>query len=244
MDCWKVGELAKRVGLTVRTLHHYDQIGLLSPSRRNRAGYRLYSPSDIARLQQILSLRQLGLSLEEIRDGLRRPDFSAARVLRLHIARLKERIAAERTLLDRLEAIERRLAGSEQPGTEELLNLMEMMIMFEKYYTPEQLEQLKERGRALGDEAICAVEAEWPALIAEVRSAMEQGIDPASEQVQRLARRWMELVRAFTGGDPAIEKSLGSMYRQEPALRERAGIDPAMFEYVSRAMTAARQAPG
>lgn len=62
----KVGELAKRCGLTVRTLHHYDQIGLLRPSARSGSGYRLYGRSDIARLHQIQVLRKLGLSLAEI----------------------------------------------------------------------------------------------------------------------------------------------------------------------------------
>ena len=61
---WKIGELAKRTGITVRTLHHYDQIDLLVPSMHSDAGHRLYSATDIARLQQILSLKQLGFHLE------------------------------------------------------------------------------------------------------------------------------------------------------------------------------------
>ena len=66
-EALKVGELAKRTGLTVRTLHHYDAIGLLKPSLHTEAGYRLYTANDIARLQQVLSLRQLGFSLDEVR---------------------------------------------------------------------------------------------------------------------------------------------------------------------------------
>ena len=72
----KVGELAKRTGLTIRTLHHYDEIGLLKPSGHTESGHRLYTADDIARLQQVISLRQLGFSLEEVRDCLDRPDFS------------------------------------------------------------------------------------------------------------------------------------------------------------------------
>jgi DNA-binding transcriptional MerR regulator len=59
-EALKVGELARRTGLTVRTLHHYDEIGLLNPSLHTEAGYRLYTAGDVARLQQVLSLRQLG----------------------------------------------------------------------------------------------------------------------------------------------------------------------------------------
>ena len=79
---WKVGELARRTGLSVRTLHHYDAIGLLPPSHRTESGHRLYAADDAAHLQQILSLRQLGFSLDEVRDCLDRPDFSPSRVVR------------------------------------------------------------------------------------------------------------------------------------------------------------------
>jgi DNA-binding transcriptional MerR regulator len=67
----KVGELARRTGISVRTLHYYDEIGLLSPSVRNRAGHRLYAARDVARLQQVCSLKQLGFSIREIQSMLR-----------------------------------------------------------------------------------------------------------------------------------------------------------------------------
>src|SRR4051812_46097872 len=88
----KVGELARRTGLTVRTLHHYDEIGLLKASLHTESGHRLYTACDVARLQQVLSLRQLGFSLEEIGDCLDKPGFSALEVIRLHVARLQEQM--------------------------------------------------------------------------------------------------------------------------------------------------------
>src|SRR4029077_3201950 len=91
-EALKVGELARRTGLTIRTLHHYDEIGLLKPSLHTEAGHRLYTADDIARLQQVLSLRQLGFSLEEVRDCLDQPSFSPLEVIRLHVERLREQI--------------------------------------------------------------------------------------------------------------------------------------------------------
>jgi len=79
---WKVGDLAQRTGLSVRTLHYYDEIGLLRPSLHTEAGHRLYTAADVARLQQVLSLRQLGFSLEQVRDCLDRPGFSPLEVIR------------------------------------------------------------------------------------------------------------------------------------------------------------------
>src|SRR5438045_9670423 len=87
-DAYKVGQLAKRTGMSGRTLHHYDAIGLLSPSRRTESGHRLYDRDDVARLQQIKSLRQLGFALEESRELLiTKTDLTPLRVSEMHMAR-------------------------------------------------------------------------------------------------------------------------------------------------------------
>src|SRR5215210_8585811 len=86
---WKVGELARRTGLSVRALRYYDEIGLLSPSRRTEGGHRLYTAGDVVRLQQIKSLRALGFSLREIGEYLNGADVPLGRVIELHLARLR-----------------------------------------------------------------------------------------------------------------------------------------------------------
>ena len=235
MRTWKIGELARRTGLTVRTLHHYDEIGLLAPSWRTGAGHRQYTADDVARLQMIVSLRQLGLSLREIGDWLSRPDTSPRAVIELHLARLRDQIDEQQALYRRLESIAERLRTAEEVSAEDFLATMEMIAMYDKYYTEEQQQQIAKRGRQLGPEAIRAGEQEWPELIAKVRAEMDKGTDPASETVQALARRWMELVHAFTGGDPGITQSLRTMYQEEAGLRERTGLDGEIFAYVNRA---------
>jgi DNA-binding transcriptional MerR regulator len=107
---WRVGGLAKQAVVSVRTLHYYDEIGLLSPSFHTEAGHRLYGKADIKRLQQIKSLRQLGLSLEEIEEGLARADFWALRAVQLQVRRLREQIAAKQRLCVRFEMIATALA--------------------------------------------------------------------------------------------------------------------------------------
>ncbi len=111
---WKVGELAKQTGLSVRTLHYYDEIGLMKPSHHTESGYRLYATEDIVRLQQIKSLRQLGFSLEEIRDCLDSPDFTPRRVIQLHLERLREQIALQQRLCDCAERTALRAIAWEQ----------------------------------------------------------------------------------------------------------------------------------
>jgi MerR family transcriptional regulator, thiopeptide resistance regulator len=245
---WKVGELARRTGLSVRTLHYYDEIGLLSPSRRTEAGHRLYTAGDVVRLQQIKSLRHLGFGLEEIRECLDRPDFPLSRVIELHLSRLREQIELQQKVRDRLEAMAARLRAADGVSAEELVKMatevIEMSERSERYYTPEQREYLEQRRRSLGEERIREVEEEWPRLIEQVRAEMEADTEPANERVQQLARRWMELIQEFTGGDPGIERSVSNMWRHEETIH---GMDTApmreMMEYVSRAMAAASKKP-
>lgn len=238
----KIGELAKKTGISVRTLHYYDEIGLLSPSHRTEAEHRLYTAEDMARLQQIMSLRQLGFSLAEIRECLDTPAFSLHHVIQLHRTRLHEQIALAHKLLYRLEAIAKHLQTTPSVSIEDLIQTIEVTSMYEKYYTTEQLETLKQRGQMIGEERIRQVEAEWQTLIQQARTEMERGTDPTSESVQILARRWTELLQEFTGGDSGIEHSLQQMYQQEgPVAASHGLMDSAVLAYMGEAMAALKR---
>ncbi len=243
----KVGELAKRTGLTVRTLHHYDEVGLLRPSLHTESGHRLYTAGDIARLQQVLSLRQLGFSLEEIAGCLDRPGFSPMEVIRLHVVRLRDQIALQRSLCERLEAVAAHLEAAGEVSADEFIRTIEEMTMIESYYTPEQLETLKARGEQIGPDRIRQSQEDWAELIAEVRAEMEKGTAPAAPEVQALARRWMELVNAFTGGDPGITQSLGRLWKEQGdtiASQHDSRYDPrGVAEYIGRAMASINGQP-
>ncbi|MEM9593972.1 MAG: MerR family transcriptional regulator [Acidobacteriota bacterium] len=236
---FKVGELAERIGVTVRTLHHYDEIGLLRPARRSSSGHRQYDSGDLERLQRITSLRQLGFSLDQIGEALDGERFPIAEVVALHLQAMRQLIDHQHRLCDRFEGLLSRLGDGEELSVDDLLGTLEETAMIERHFTPEQLRDLAERGRRLGADRIEAVENEWPELIAAVTRARDGGRDPADPEVQALARRWRQLVEAFTGGDPEVERSVQNLYEQEPAARERSGIDPELMAYVGKAMAAA-----
>lgn len=221
---WKVGELAERCGLTVRTLHHYDAAGLLSPSERtdslHGAGHRLYGPADVARLQQILSLKALGFSLEQIREALSRDDYDPRRVVRMHLDRVRRQVTELRGLEARLATIADALGRSEVVSAEDFLTTIEGITMIEKYYTTDQLEYLQKRREEVGEEAVQQGPQQWADLQAEVRAAIDAGVDPADPRAADLARRWFALIQAFTGGDPGIFKSLQRLYENEDRIRD------------------------
>jgi DNA-binding transcriptional MerR regulator len=214
-EALKVGELAKRTGLTIRTLHHYDEIALLRPSLHTESGHRLYTLRDLGRLQQIVSLRQLGFSLDQIRDCLERPDFSPLDVIAMHTVRLREQVELQQRLCERLEAIAAHLRAAGDVSADDFLKTIEGMTMIESYYTPEQMEYLKERREQVGDDRIQQVQKEWPELIAQVRAELQKGIAPTDPAVLELARRWMGLINEFTGGDPGTERSVGRLWKEQ-----------------------------
>ena len=231
---WKIGDLATRTGVSIRTLHHYDAIGLLSPSHRTPAGHRLYGRDEVVRLQQILSLRQMGFSLEQIRALLDRRDLDARHVIELHIARLRQQIVAQQQLCERLESLAAHYTSAD---ADEFFKTIEVMTMFDKYYTKEQLDTLAKRREMLGDDRIREVEAAWPVLIKSVREEMARGTDPKDPRVQELAKQWRALIAEFTGGDPGIEQSLRNMYRSEPQVSQQQGLDTEIHEYIRRALS-------
>jgi MerR family transcriptional regulator, thiopeptide resistance regulator len=218
-EALQVGELARRTGLTVRALHHYDEIGLLKPSLHTEAGYRLYTANDVARLQHVMSLRQLGFSLDEVRHCLDHDDFSPLEVISLHLASLREQIERQRMLCGRLEALALHLRAAGEVSAGEFIETIEEMTMLEqlqeRYFTPEQLQSIKAAREEAGQERLQQGQEAWAELIALVRAEMERGAEPADAKVQALAQRWKDLVNWSTGGDPEIEQAMKRLWEEQ-----------------------------
>jgi len=230
---WKIGELAQRTGLTVRTLHHYDEIGLLSPAERSDGGHRVYDEAGVQRLYRIVSLRSLGFPLDAIAQALDSERFDPRAAVDDHVARLEAQIAQEQRLLGVLKTLRERL------DADDFLTAIEELTMHTRYYTPEQLEQLEERRQALGDDAIEDVEREWGEIFATLRAEMEQGTDPADPKLRPLAERGRELLAMFTGGDPAIKESLNRMWANEdPEKLSHGMVDAEVMAYYGKVQAA------
>ena len=227
----KIGELARIAGVTVRALHHYDSVGLLVPSERSQGGHRLYSAADVQRLYRLLALRSVGLPLEEIGPVLDSQN-GIGDTVRRHLGRVEQQLDALEELRLRLTRLLAALDGGEE-STQQLLDAMEAMTMFEKYYTPEQLQQLEERRNALGEDAIKAVEQEWREIYAKLADLRERGVDPAAPEAQAVGDRAAELIQMFTGGDRGITDSLRRMYEQEDPQKLTRGMgSPEDMEYM------------
>jgi DNA-binding transcriptional MerR regulator len=152
MRLWSVGELADRTGVTVRTLHHYDEIGLLTPTVRTGAGHRRYTADDLRRLHRILALRGFGFALADVGQVLDGPAPDTVALVQAQLAQAEERLADATRLRDHLRAVVSVLVDAGQPDNEVFLQLIEVMTAVDRPYTPEDLERMNEqRRRALAE---------------------------------------------------------------------------------------------
>jgi DNA-binding transcriptional MerR regulator len=219
-----VGELSRLTGLTVRALHHYDEIGLVRPSQRTAAGYRLYDEADALRLQQVLVLRELGVPLDQIGAAIDAAADRAA-LLREHRAALVEK----RGRLDRmLSAVDAALAVLEKGNTQ--MQSEDFKAMFdgfdpavyeaevqERWGGTEAYRESARRTQKYGKPEWEAIRAESEAIYARLGTLMQQGAavtDPAVQAAVEDHRRHIE--RWFYPCSSQMHKGLGEMYVADP----------------------------
>lgn len=215
----RIQEFAKETGVTVRTLHHYDRLGLLQPQRTD-SGYRIYGERELVRLQRITVLKFIGCSLQEIKDLVDRQPDDLRGTLELQQEALERR---RKTLDGALKAVEQARSVLEHSGKADWQSLKKIVETIEmeqnmewtnKYYSPEARKELEER-RAENPNAAEEGQKQWAVLLADCEQAVKEKVDPKSDRGQRLARRWIDLVNAFTGGSKQIAQGLNKLYADQ-----------------------------
>jgi len=235
MSTFRIQEFARLAGVTVRALHHYDRLKLLSPAYRSERGYRLYCHEDLGRLERILALRYLGLSLREIGALLNAAIDGGAEPLTVTLERQRTALGERRDGLDRvLRAIEHaqlraqdlvKNNGAKTDGAEpewllyqtilKEIEMQEATNWTEKYYSPKAAEALRERRAAMTPEQKADSGARWQALLSDVQSALDGGVSPDSAEGRALVARWIRLGDEFTLGNPEILRGYQRMYKDE-----------------------------
>jgi DNA-binding transcriptional MerR regulator len=220
---WSIGELATLCGVTVRTLHHYDQIGLLRATGRTDSGHRRYSEEDVRHLYRIRALRALGLSLEQVREVLASSPNDVGAVRQLFTAQLsalQDQAEQARRLQHQIRALLDNM-GSTMPGVDHFISILEGMTMYEKYFTEEQRTELAQRRAELGPAVVDDAKATFASLIEEglgYLSANTPVDDPAARD---FARRWDGLGSQFHSSD-ATKTAARSMWQDNsPELSAR-----------------------
>ncbi|MFS0712957.1 MerR family transcriptional regulator [Microbacterium sp. 2P01SA-2] len=239
-----VGRAASDLGVTVRTLHHWDEIGLASPSTRTDAGYRLYTAADIGRLQRIAVYREVGLGLDQIRAVLDEPgrDTSAAlREQREDVSRSLARLENLRAGLDRMiEAHERGV----------LLTADEQLSIFGPGWNPDwpalarrrygdspQWQQYAERAAARGPDQWRTITATMSALEADLAAAVDAGVEPGTPPADALVERHRAAISEYFPVSRSMQVCLGRMYEADAAFATHYdGIRPGLASWLRRSI--------
>jgi DNA-binding transcriptional MerR regulator len=238
------GQVASLTGLTVRTLHHYDEIGLVRPGGRSEGGYRLYAPDDLERLQEVLGWRALGFSLKAIAALLDDPGHDRAAALRDQ----RELVTAERGRLDALAAALDAAIAAHDHGEEQ-----EMASMFDGFQEPAHAEEAERRWggteeyaesvrRTRGYDAATwrTIRAEADAITQRFGGLMRSGAEPDGADAVALAAEHRDHIsRWFYDCSPAVHRGLGELYAADPRFaRTWEAVEPGLTEYVRLAFAA------
>lgn len=235
---YSTGDFARRASVSVRTLRYYDRAGVLVPSERSEAGYRRYTDEDFPRLQHVLALKFLGLSLDEIKRCLAAGPQRLQATLGQQKAMLREKRAQIDAILQAMDEAERQLQGDDTSlgsvvRVMEVIQMQQQSAWVRKYFTPEQQQTMQELGeKAYSEEARQKLAARgpwteedqrqaderWGWIASELKRLVETGADPAGSEARAWAERFNALIAAFTQNDPEIEAGLQTWWQEHNKL--------------------------
>jgi DNA-binding transcriptional MerR regulator len=245
---YTVKQVAKLSGVSVRALHHYDEIGLLKPDSVGANGYRYYGKDELLRLQQILFHRELGFSLEEIRQVLDAKDFDRVAALRAHRGRLDAESKRYRRLVRTIDETLAALQGATTMDDKAMYKGFdpEKQAAHEAWLTERFGDQVKpviEASRArfqgMAPAQVAQTMADAEAIEAEFADALKAGLPADSEAVLGITRRHAAWVGASWNMAPTAERyrGLGQLFLDHPEFRARyEGRAPGLTEYLAEAM--------
>lgn len=246
MSRYTVKQLGVLSGVSIRTLHHYDDIGLLKPANVGVNGYRYYGREELLRLQQVLFFRELGFSLAEIRQTLAQPDFDQLQTLRRHRTRLEAAISRNRTLIDTLERTIRTLSGGNDMADKQIFAGFspETQARYEEELkarfgsgVADSIEGSKARAARWTQADKARIQDEYEALEADFAEACVAGEPVGSPGVQALvARHHAWICHSWTPNRESYA-GLGRLYVEHPDFAARFEARGAgLAAYLSQAM--------
>ncbi|MEA5670510.1 MerR family transcriptional regulator [Pseudomonas sp. MH2] len=225
---YQVGALARRCKVTIRTLHHYDEIGLIKPAARTQAGYRLYAESAVEQINAIQTLQETGLSLESIKRLLTTPSQQSIEAISIQLSRIDEDMALMKQRKAKLSVLAAGLTAGIVNDRFPWPNAVTLLEHYRKAFTEAEL--LKILGRwALARNL-------FERLIEELQAVMAEGLDYHKPKVQRLAARWMDAAMLWMDGDIEVARRWSNLHEKDHGQRDHVGLDTSLLAYITPAI--------
>lgn len=237
-EYWKTGELAKLTGLSIRTLRYYDQIELVRPTAYTTSGHRRYTADNLRQLLEILTLKQMGLTLDEIKQlVLESHSSSLLNTLDNQIERVYAHLKAQQLLLDQLERTKEELIKKESISISTLTTLFDFMkVNHAGYFDDKQLKLMREQFQSLDEKTASDAEENFTNLLKQLRQKKEKQISPSDRDVKELARKWNALLKQHSASDQALQENAARFYADHPELATKVGIEPDLYQYIQTAL--------
>jgi MerR family transcriptional regulator, thiopeptide resistance regulator len=242
MQNYTVKQMARLAGVTVRTLHYYDQIGLLPPTAYGDNGYRYYGEEAILRLQQILFFRELDFSLDEIRAVLDQPGFDIVQALRAHRKALEAKAGRLRELIGTIDKTIAYIEGDYRMKAQEMFEGFseEQQKAYEQeamtLYGEATVRESMRRWNGYTEEQRSQIKREGGAIYAGLVEQMHRG--PASPETQEILGRWHQHLRYFYEPSLEVLRGLGNAYNEDPRFNAFfTAIHPDLPPFLQEAIT-------
>jgi DNA-binding transcriptional MerR regulator len=221
-----IGAFAAQAGVSVRTLQYYDRIGLLKPSARSEGGRRLYTPHDFPRLQQIVTFKLIGLSLDQIRNLLATDTAGIQKILQQQRQALAARRAQLDAIIRALDAAQQAAEPAGEIARDKFVDIIREVVMstdtawLARFLTADQQEQIHRNRAGMRLSAQRGEGLAWKQLFDDIRVYLAG--EPDDERARALAARWQEALQTtYAQGDRALQANLTAAYAQ---LADRADV--------------------
>lgn len=231
----KIGELASLIGITIRTLHYYDEVGLLKPTKITETGHRLYDMQSITILYQIMSLKDMGFNLDEIKGLIYDSYIDIEKIIEVQISKVQEEITQKQLLFSKLLKLKQELKDKKNILIDDFKSIIPYInSSADKYITKEQLDKIKnnlEGYRVESEEA-----TEWLKFISKLNYCYKNKLSNLDKNAIECINYWRKLMDSLIGEDENLKNSIFSFHASLENSQLRYGLTDDLYKYLMELM--------
>lgn len=227
----KIGDLATMTGTTVRTLHYYDEIGLLKPVQVTEKGHRLYNMQSITELYKIMSMKDIGFNLDEIKDLIKSKNVNFIDLIEIQLANVQEEIAQKQILFSKLLKLKQKIKDNQNLSSEDFQEMIPYInLSADKYFTKEQLDELKNRLKSFNPETDAALE--WVDFISKLTYCYKNKFTRTHLIARECVEYWNNLTNKLIGKDKHMKDSIFEFHASQKNTQLRYGLTNELYKYL------------
>ncbi|MCR1899809.1 MerR family transcriptional regulator [Irregularibacter muris] len=227
----KIGDLASMTGITVRTLHYYDEIGLLKPAQITEKGHRLYNMQSITEIYRIMAMKDMGFNLDEIKDLMKSKDINVLNLVEIQISNVQEEIAQKQLLFSKLLTLKQKLKDSHNLSLEDFQAMLPFInSSADKYFTKEQFDKLKD---CLEDyNSGKDTSSEWFNFISKLTYCYKNKLSKSDKRTKECVDYWNDFTNNLIGKDEQIKNSVFAFHASQSNRQLRYGLTDELYMYL------------